>query len=156
NLWNKTFFDGYGRTYQTRGKGPSTADIVGDTTFDERGNLSTGSVPYYAGATPQNTTHNYDSLNRATKVTRPDGQTETTSYSIASVSTDPDLWPESNVKATTIDFGGHQVDRYVNAVGQLTSIREYKGGVANRTQYAFDVRGNPTRVSTDCGTSQTC
>src|SRR5262249_38687594 len=80
-VWEQTYIDGFGRTYKKIGKGPASGqDVNVDTSFDARGNTSAQSMPYYTGATVYSATTNYDALNRATKVTHPDGKFTTTAY----------------------------------------------------------------------------
>src|SRR5262249_32727601 len=126
NLWARSYFDGLGRTYQARKKGPAAgSDIYVDTTYDARANVSTQSRPYYQSGPAYNTTTNYDALNRVTKVTRPDGKFSTTSYSILYNASDADFSPEAKLIQTVADELGHQQRQATNALGQQTSHSQW-------------------------------
>jgi RHS repeat-associated protein len=81
NLVDYAYFDGVGRSKQTRLVDPEGDDFV-DTAYDALGRVSTVSNPHRSSSSPTDgiTTTYYDALGRVTQVTHPDGATATTSY----------------------------------------------------------------------------
>jgi RHS repeat-associated protein len=76
------YFDGVGRTTQTRLVDPAGDDFV-DTTYDAAGRVNTVSNPHRstASATDGVTTPSYDALGRVKQTTAQDGSISTTDYS---------------------------------------------------------------------------
>src|SRR5262249_47323707 len=89
-LFSESYVDGLSRSYKTISGGVGMAKpIVTETTFDERGNVSQTSLPYYMGDSVYWTTTHHDAQNRVSSITPPlDGahpqfsQPTTLSYAI--------------------------------------------------------------------------
>src|SRR5262249_14084449 len=143
NLWTRAYVDGLGRAWRTVSKGPSTSqNVYSDSTFDQRGNLSTQTRPYYwsgSGNMPTTyvTTHNYDALNQPTKLTRPDGKYTTIVHGILYNASDADFSPEAKFITTTTDELGHQSRDATDAIGHAVLHSEWKAGVEKRTKYHY-------------------
>ena len=72
--WSESFFDGFGRTYKTRSRGPSAAEsIATEVDFDARGHVWGRKSPYYENApnTAAVTTFEYDRFDRPVKTILP-------------------------------------------------------------------------------------
>ncbi|OLR91813.1 RHS repeat-associated core domain-containing protein [Actinokineospora bangkokensis] len=142
--WTKRYLDGLQRPWRTVEKGPdaATGDIHEDTTYNPRGQIAATTAKYYwvAGQpkpTTYATTNDYDAIDRLTKVTTPDGATQTKRYG---------LW-----STTTTDERGHvSVDR-VDAQGRRTAHEEVIGGATTTATYAYDLRGYLTRSTDPAG-----
>jgi RHS repeat-associated protein len=79
DLYTRQYWDGFGRTYQTRMKG-TDKDILAQTEYNARGLVERVSRPYYEGAPVYWTTNTYDGLDRRIKQVLPDGNAITTAY----------------------------------------------------------------------------
>lgn len=172
--WTESFFDGFGRTYKTRTRGPSAAEsIVTETDFDARGHVWGQKSPYYENApgTAAVTTFEYDWFDRPVKTILPDGKQRTISY--------PDLSGDSPSLFRTITtnelnqetinkfdvFGRHRMTTQVrtlngsqqilnttrnyDVLGRMTSLVD---PVGNTWTYTYDSLGrNLTKNDPDSG-----
>lgn len=76
--------DGFGRSWKTLARGPSSAqNINSQTLYTPRGEVWKTTAPYYTSETPQWTEHSYDALDRLVKTTHPDGAFTTLAYALA-------------------------------------------------------------------------
>ncbi len=48
-IWKETYFDGLGRTIKTYSEGPDSKAIAQQTLYDNRGQVSFASLPYFEG-----------------------------------------------------------------------------------------------------------
>ena len=111
------YFDGVGRTTQTRLVDPAGDDFV-DTTYDADGRVNTVSNPHRStsSATDGVTTPSYDALGRVTKTTAQDGSISTTDY--------------SNFPTVTVtDPAGKTRRTRTDALGRLVEVDEPGPGV---------------------------
>ena len=152
--WTESYFDGFGRTYQTLSRGPSAAEsIVTDALFDLRGNVAAQTAPYYANATAKITTFEYDRYNRRTKTTLPDGETRLVSYPAMSGDT-PSLF-----RTTTTNELGQQTTNKFDVFGRpkmTTQVRNLNGSqqILNTTRN-YDVLGRMTSLVDPAGNTWT-
>ena len=65
-LWERSYLDGLGRSYQDSKRGPATGqDIITDTNYSRRGGtVYSRSFPYYSGDAARVSTYLYDALDR--------------------------------------------------------------------------------------------
>jgi RHS repeat-associated protein len=106
------YFDGVGRTKQTRLVDPAGDDFV-DTTYDVAGRVSTVSNPHRSTSSQTDgiTTTYYDALGRVTQTTAQDGSISTTDY--------------SNFPTVTVtDPAGKMRRSRIDALGRLVEVRE--------------------------------
>jgi RHS repeat-associated protein len=157
NLWQRSYFDGLGRTYQDRRKGPSgTQDILVDTTFNLRnGTIATKSLSRYADQSRRNLTYAYDALDRPVQLTYPDGNTVLKAYGAANTFSDASTTDElGRVSTTHYDAYGRAVrlDRTLSGatvstyntydlLGHLIGIRD---AACNQWSYSYDALGRKT------------
>ncbi len=134
-LLSRNYFDGLQRTWRTADKGPdaATGDIYIDTVYNARGQVASKTRAYYwISGQPQPTTyattHSYDALDRLTRITHPDGASQTKSYGLWSV--------------THTDELGHVKTDRNNADGNRIAHDEIFSGVTKTTTYVYDARGN--------------
>ncbi|MBP6702234.1 MAG: VCBS repeat-containing protein [Vicinamibacteria bacterium] len=168
NDWSESYFDGWGRTYRTVKRGPTTGTpIIVDVDFDARGNVAQSTSPYYAGETEVYTTFEYDGFNRPVKTTLPDGKTRLTAYPALAadglfvVTSTNELGQSSSTKTNV--FGQTRKQEKVttlhgtlvttlnyNLWGHMTSLVDPLG---NTWSYTFDNLGrNLTKADPDAGT----
>jgi RHS repeat-associated protein len=153
NIWDEEYFDGFGRTYKTRKKGPDGKVIVADTKYDGRGAVSQLSLPYFEGTALSdqlNQTFVYDPLGRITQVTNTDNTVAKSCYN-------KDI-------TVLIDENNHRKRQTRDAFGHLIKVEEYKGVYPTcttdvgtlyaTTTYQYDVLGN-LRFVTDAMGNQT-
>lgn len=134
-LWQRTYFDGLGRTWREVSKGPDTAtgDIYVDTVYNARGQEASKTLPCYwvSGAAQPTTyaiTYTYDALDRLTKKAFADGASQSKSYGLWSIT-------------ETDELGRSKTDR-MNFAEKRIGHDETVGGVTKTTSYVYDARQN--------------
>jgi len=125
NQWQRSYFDGLGRTIQTAAKGPST--IYQNTSYNGRGSIASKTDAFYSGATGSTTYISYDALDRPVKTTNPDGTTNTVSYLIWST--------------TVTDPVGHQRINLLNSLSKKTAEQYFINSTTYQTSYSYDNLG---------------
>jgi RHS repeat-associated protein len=145
--WQETYYDGFGRTIQSRTPGPASQVIVQETVYNQLGQVWKTSQPYFEGVRPSCLSNNvsgctvygYDPLSRVTSITNPDTTYTTKSY--------------MQGRATLIDANGHEKVEEKDVYGRLIKVEEYTGDEAHSnfalyatTTYTYDVLGNLTDV----------
>jgi RHS repeat-associated protein len=114
NAWidSYTYFDGLVRPNQTRLVDPE-GDVYSETTYDERGRVSTVTNPHRSTSAPTDgiTTTTYDALGRVINLSLPDKNVMQTNYN------DPNV-------VTLIDETGRPRRHTLNALGQLIKLEE--------------------------------
>jgi RHS repeat-associated protein len=133
------YFDGLGRTTQTRLADPAGDDYV-DTTYDTLGRVSTVSNPHRNNSTNSTdgiTTSHYDALSRVTSITKQDGSASSVQYDQA-VGT-------ANCTIAT-DEAGKQRKTCSDGLGRLMKVWEDPAGLSYETDYQYDALGNLLRV----------
>jgi RHS repeat-associated protein len=153
------YLDGLGREYLSKSKASSSGRVVAKRTFfNPTGSVASTSLPYFDDGLdlPKYSRTNYDSAQRPTKTTAPDGRYTLYCYddlsgAVASVS---GLYrPKSDPnKATT----GHRKRELYDVRGKLVEVDEYKGEFAAcatdravpyaATKYTYDLLGRPRQV----------
>ncbi|HLJ85745.1 MAG TPA: RHS repeat-associated core domain-containing protein [Candidatus Angelobacter sp.] len=133
NITDYTYFDGLGRTKQTRLVDAAGDDFV-DTTYDPRGRVATVSNPHRTAASSNNglTQSQYDALGRLTQTTQPDGSVSSVLY--------------TGSCATATDEASKSRKSCSDGLGRLTSVFEDPTGLNYETDYQYDALGNLLRV----------
>jgi RHS repeat-associated protein len=141
------YFDGLGRTKQTRLVDPEGDDLV-EMTYDGLGRVATVSNPHRSASSPTDgtTTNAYDALGRVTKVTKQDGSVVTTQYDQTSANS------PNGVCTTTTDEAGKQRKSCVDGLARLIEVDEPQastGSLSNPyiTLYSYDPLGNLLQVN---------
>lgn len=161
-----TFYDGVGRTIQTKRETLDGAQtVVTDYAYDGLDRLRPLAQPrYHTTATAGSdefwgysaanqgdqpvtfATTTYDALGRVRTTTTPDNRTTTTTYYQATVGT----------AASTVDANGHKTRRETDLFGRLRAVLEYSGTTDDATDryrfeatttYAYDPRDLLTQVT---------
>jgi RHS repeat-associated protein len=142
-----TYFDGLGRTIQTREESDNGNYLVVSYKYDSRGNLERQSIPYVQNgsaytaptwnlSTQPYTSYEYDGQNRVTsEIFQSSTQSWTTAY-------DYDGW---NVIIT--DALGNQKKLYKDAYGQLVRVDEYLDQQVYSTEYEYNLLGKLTKIT---------
>ena len=136
------YLDGFGRVIQSRRAAEEAGMfIVRDLAYDPRGLVEKESLPYFSSGSARTaatadsalfTAYAYDALGRPTRIGRSTGD-ETRMYG---------AW-----RTTVIDPLGRQRVFHRNAYGGLARVEEANAGAIYATAYAYDVRGNLTRIT---------
>ncbi len=139
---SESFYDGLGRTFESRKYESDGGYIKTNTEFDGLGRAKRATNPYrpLKGETAVWTESFYDSLGRSIKVKTPDGAEATTSYFGNTV--------------TVTDQAGKKRRSVTNAFDNLIRVDEPDlngelGSVSNPSQptnYSYDSRGNLTQI----------
>jgi RHS repeat-associated protein len=137
--WSETSFDGLGRTYETRRRGPeSQGDIVTKRTFNPRGGLESSTEPFYAGEPGRVTSYEYDTLGRLVQTRLPGGQhTSEMSYG---------LWSQ-----TATDPNGKTVEARFDAYGRTVEVVRKLDGRDIVTKMRYDPLGRQIRLEDAIG-----
>lgn len=145
------YFDGFGRVYRTRKRGPSPGqDIVSDLAYDERGNVTATSEPYYEGEIGNEVRYEYDRYDRLTRKIHADGTETTTAYDLWQEETTnakgqpvTTSWGSTRSRTTTTRASGEDVaTTYTrDALGRQSRIRDNTG---NEWSWTYDGLGRPT------------
>jgi hypothetical protein len=136
NDYSEEYFDGLGRTYRSIRRGPSEGQhILTEQSFNTRGGVASSTSPFYEGDSPDVTTYAYDSLDRAVKVTSPDGTATEKSYGLWSETT-----KDPRGKPTTTTRGTH-------SSVETTTIE----GVPVTTTHTYDMLGRRLRLEDTAG-----
>ena len=146
-LWSESYFDGQGRTYKTRERGPDNKVIIRETKYDERGAVAQSSFPYFENLeTARYKINIYDALGRTTQT-----------YNQAEKSSSTVLACYQKGVKVTIDPNNHRKRETYDVYGRLIKVDEYTGTYAicstdvltpyATTSYRYDVMGNLTSVT---------
>ena len=136
NDYSEEYFDGLGRTYRSRQRGPtSSQDILTERSYNARGALASATAPFYEGDTPDTTTYAYDSFDRVVTVTSPDGTATEKSYGLWSETTkDPRGKPttttrgtHSSVETTTIEGAPVTTTHTYDMLGRRVRLQDAGG-----------------------------
>jgi RHS repeat-associated protein len=138
-----TFFDGLGRTRETKAPGTGGNQIVSDiAAFDSRGLVAKNYLPFTTAASnsftaPDSGLHFsstlYDALGRVTSATHPDGTVTNKSYQD---------WTE-----TVTDANGHARNSVKDAYGRIAQVNEHNQGQTYVTTYHYDVLNNLKQIT---------
>lgn len=153
-LWTENYFDGLGRTYWSKAKGPESKIIETKTVYDARGTVSKNSLPYIGTETQRNILTDYDPIGRVVRA----GQESPADY-IRS------LTCYKNDVTEKIDPNNHRRREERDSSGRLTKVQEYTGTTSScssagtttlyaTTTYQYDVLGNLLLV-TDANANKT-
>lgn len=128
--YKKEFFDCLGRTVRTVTENAFGSKIYTDVVYNNKGQVTKVSEPYFPGNTVYWTQNEYDAAGRIIRQTTPAGAVATTAY---------------NGYVTTItDALGHQTVRTIDQYGNLVQSIDHEGGTID---YQYDLNGRCTRVA---------
>ena len=146
DLWERTYFDGLGRTTKIVKRGAATTGDIIDVEYeyDLRGHIAEKTRPRFVNGVIYAYTYRYDALDRETTAALPPaimdgryepGETTTTTY-----------WGNSK---TTFDGGGHAVYTSFDAHGRRALVCTSVSGScqADITYYTYDARGNASSIA---------
>jgi RHS repeat-associated protein len=133
-LTSKLFYDGLGRTTETRQYEGGMNYIARQVQYDFLGRAFKTSNPFrpWQSETPVWTTTGFDALGRVINVITPDNAAVTTSYSGNTV--------------TVTDQAGKSRKSVTDALGRLTDVYEDPGGLSYQTTYSYDLLDNLVKV----------
>ncbi len=135
------YFDGFGRTIQTRAEMEDGNYTTKDAVYDDRGLVEKESLPYSSSGTAHTTatatgslytSYAYDALKRPLSITNNLGTTTNTYDQWTTSTTDPD---------------GYVKDYANDARGNLTSVVEHNGASAYTTTYSWNFNNLLTKIT---------
>jgi hypothetical protein len=126
---NEAYYDGLGRTFESREYQNATDYVAGLTQYDSLGRAYKSSNPYrpYLNEQPLWTISTFDDLGRVIKVKSPDQGEITRGYYGSSV--------------RVFDQAGRSRAGTSDALGRLIKVVEYDNGADLETTYKYDVLG---------------
>jgi RHS repeat-associated protein len=136
-IWSEEFFDGLGRTDQTRQEGPDGTPILTETLYYSSGQVRQKSAPHFDGETAQSDVFIYDVLGRLTQVSHPDTTYLTKQYTHGTV--------------TTVNERLKPRDEVFDVYGQLKQVIEHDNGTDYPTTYVYDAAGSLLTVTNALG-----
>ncbi len=136
--WSASYFDGLGRSYESRKRGPSASqDIVVRQTHNARGGMASSTEPFYEGETARETSYLYDALDRVVKTVLPDAAEALTTY-------------EAN-RLTTTDPNGKATKTRFDGFGRTVEVESTLSGAPIITQASYDRLGRRTGMQDAVG-----
>ena len=134
-LENCQYFDGLGRTIESRQYEDGTNYIATEQRYDSMGRAFKTSNPFrpWQSESAVWTTTGFDALGRVTSVTTPDSAVVSTSYSGNTV--------------TVTDQAGKKRKSVTDGLGRLAQVYEDPTGLNYLTSYSYDVLDNLTTVT---------
>ena len=142
---NYNYYDGLGRTIQTKKSAENNNFETKDFVYDNRGNLQKESLPYFSSGSGKTSptgdstlyaTYAYDILNRKISIANAVG----TTFSVY-----------KNWQTTITDVNGNQKDFIYDAFNNLVKINEYNAGNVYTTVYTYDAMGNLLNITDALG-----
>jgi len=125
------YSDSLGRAVRSSTQGRKGRLIYSDTEYNARGEVARQSRPYFSNDGHKDwTTFSYDNLGRLTQTVAPDNSIKTTKYL--------GLLAQSTQRIAR-NVPGQVTERVENILGQVTRMRDAKGG---STYYSYDPFGN--------------
>jgi len=140
------FFDGVGKTIQTRREAENGNQVVVNYFYDYRYNLERVSNPQITSfsatyVAPPNygdyTRYYYDALDRVINIRNPDATNKIIDY---------DHWVVNEY-----DEEGNQHRYVLDAYGKIKEVYEYNGAALYTTKYTYDTLGNMIDIENDHG-----
>ena len=145
NHWSRSYFDGLGRTYESRSRGASQDIVSGEATFNARGGVATSALPRFSGDTQYTTSYGYDVRNRPVLTTLPDSATESAVYGLNFTLV---YNPEGDLTATSRDATGlgTYLTEYLGVTPIITATTR---DIDARTETVVDAVGNGWQTQYD-------
>ena len=142
-LWERSYLDGLGRSYQDSKRGPAAGqDIITDTSYSRRGGtVASRSFPYYSGDPARISTYLYDALDRPVRLTHPDGSLVRKVYGAA----------DTFSNATVTDELGRNTVTHYDAYGRVLRTDRTLAGATVSTRYSYDLLGHMTGIQDAAG-----
>ena len=141
-----TYFDGFGRTIQTRTEAEdSNLFVAADTVYNNLERISKESLPYFSSGTSRTTAtstsvmfnqYTYDSMLRITAA----------ASAVGTIASAYDDW-----KTTITDARGKIKHLYDDAYGNLNRVDEVNASSTYTTTYAYDLNNNLTNLTDALG-----
>jgi RHS repeat-associated protein len=146
---SKTWYDELGRTVRSDVKGFDGTMIYSSTVYNDKGQVESVSEPYFAGASPQWNTYEYDDYGRQTALTRPSGRNTTWSYE------DNDVTEVTNNKSYTKSYSADGTVSSATDPGGTINYSYYPDGKVKAivspagvtTALEYDIAGNQTSLT---------
>ena len=118
------YLDMYGRAIRTAVEGFGGVDRRVDVFYDARGRTACESEPHHAGETARYTRYTYDTRNRLTGATRPDGGVTGVEYAAASNRVTATVTETVMPSSGTMAAATRKTKRAHNVLGELVSTTE--------------------------------
>lgn len=131
-IWSEEYFDGLGRTDQTRAEGPGGNAIITETLYDARGLVWKTSAPHFANEASIETERDYDVLGRPVQV------------KVGGIVVGQRLYGQHMVRV--IDGNFHEKREYKDAHDRLIKVEEFNLGQTYTTTYSYDAADSVTSV----------
>jgi RHS repeat-associated protein len=130
---SRALFDGMGQVFRIESEGTGGRTVIVTTEFDDAGQIVSGSLPHFVGATAATSSYTRDVLRRTKSETNPDGASRTMTYFAG-------VWTE------VVDRRGN-VSRFKrNAFGKIVEQHVFVDGQDQTTTYQYDQFDQPVRI----------
>jgi len=149
NLTSKAYIDGLGRKYKTVATGEdgnSQKDVISETFYDERGFVTTESLPHYIDELSSNISYvryEYDIRGRLVKtISDFPGEGDDAESTISYI---------APLEVETTDPKGHRKGTKKDVFGNTLEIIEYTQGGVYHTYYEYDSQNNLVKLTDSQG-----
>lgn len=134
------FFDQTGRNLYSQTQTLSGAYSVVKSVYNNFGQLTKRSTPYYSGFTPNYTTNYYDLVGRLVKTERQASDSDSTLQTIQ--------YSYSKLTQSVTDPLNHTSTKTSNALGQVVQVTD---GTGSNTYFQYDALGDLTKTTDSSG-----
>jgi RHS repeat-associated protein len=148
--YSKSYYDMNGRAIQSETQDINGATILTQVQFDKLGRSVATSQPFKAGTSPVWTQAAFDTLDRPTQITAPDGAISTMAYDgYTTVTTDSKSHTKTQIKnsqgqlVTVTDTNAKSLTYQYDAYGNLVKTTD---ALSNVTTIVYDKRGRKTAM----------
>ncbi|HKQ71474.1 MAG TPA: toxin TcdB middle/N-terminal domain-containing protein, partial [Polyangiaceae bacterium] len=133
------FVDGFGRVYRLESEAAGGRTVVVTLEYDDRGEVTQSSLPFFAGDAPPLIVTERDVLSRVVRRTQPDGTVDETHY--------------AGKQREFIDRRGNRTLLFDDAQGNTLETQQFVAGSTLVTKQRFDVFGRLIEVIDAVGQS---
>jgi RHS repeat-associated protein len=149
--WKYTYYDVLDREIGSMVPHFSGQLLTTHRVFNNLGQTTHVSVPFFSGGTPLYTISQYDAISRATKQTAPGNRNTTTDYvGLTATVTNPKTQKFSttaDLRGRTASSTGFDTDTVTNIHDPYGNLLQVNDGIGNVTTMAYDGRGRKTSMT---------
>ena len=143
-----TYYDSLGRNIRIETVGFDGRTVIAEKQYNNKGQITHGSLPYYEGETKYWTQYYYDAIGRVFQIHAPDNSISSVDYNgLTTITTNPLGQTQTSMVdiigrlKTVIDAQGNAINYEYDAVGNLLNTTDPMG---NEVKMGYDHAGRKT------------